>query len=149
MKHTLINLRPTAALSLPQKAGRYLLAAIMLIAGIGHESFARKEFQAQVPNWVPMDKDLVVVLSGFVEIGFASALAVMNKQRILVGLTLAMFFVLVFPGNIAQYLNHRDAFGLNTDLARGIRLLFQPVFVIWALWATGALTAISRSKENF
>jgi len=149
MKHTLINLRPTAALSLPQKAGRYLLAAVMLIAGIGHESFARKEFQAQVPNWLPMDKDLVVVLSGFVEIGFASALAVMNKQRILVGLTLAIFFVLVFPGNIAQYLNHRDAFGLNTDLARGIRLLFQPVLVIWALWATGALTAISRRKENF
>ena len=32
---------------------------------------------------------------------------------------------LVFPGNIVQYLNHAYSFGLDTDPARGIRLLSQ------------------------
>ena len=146
MKYAQLNFRTTTPLTLAQKTGLYLLAAALLFAGIGHESFARREFQAQVPNWVPMDKDLVVILSGIVEVGFGLALATLSKQRVLVGLTVALFFVLVFPGNIAQYLNHRDAFGLDTDLARGIRLLFQPVLVIWALWATGALT-ILRTKQ--
>lgn len=143
-KHSLMTLtaRP---LSLPQQAARYLLAAFLLIAGVGHESFARREFQAQVPDWVPMNKDLVVVLSGIVELGMAGALVVLNRQRVLVGITIAIFLVLVFPGNMAQYLHHRDAFGLNSDLARGIRLLFQPVLILWALWATGAVDALRKS----
>lgn len=134
-------------LSLPQQAGRYLLALLLTITGAGHESFARKAFQAQVPDWVPMNKGLVVVLSGIVEIALAGAIAGLNRQRVLVGITVGLFFVLVFPGNLAQYFNHRDAFGLDTDLARGIRLLFQPVLVAWALWATGALDAISNYRK--
>ncbi len=144
MINRITSLPATTSLTPYQQAGRYLLAFFMLIAGVGHESFARKAFQAQVPNWVPMDKDLVVVVSGVVEIALATALAGLNRQRVLVGITLAMFFVLVFPGNIAQYINHRDAFGLNSDLKRGIRLLFQPVLVVWALWSTGALGALRQ-----
>ena len=147
MNSNILALRPTAPLTTKQKIGRYLLAAFMLIAGIGHESFARKDFQAQVPNWVPLNKDLVVILSGIVEIGLAGAYAGFQKQRVVVGITLAIFFVLIFPGNIAQFLNHRSAFGLNTDLARGLRLLFQPVLIIWALWASGATDNLKKAKR--
>ena len=116
----------------------------MVLAGIAHLTFAQGEFQAQVPNWIPLGKDLVVILSGIVEIGFGLAMIFWKKERIKVGIALAVFYILIFPGNIAQYLNHTDAFGLDSDQARLIRLFFQPILILWALWSTGALRKILR-----
>jgi uncharacterized membrane protein len=121
-----------------QTIARWLLGFMLMTAGTGHLTFARKEFQAQVPNWVPLNKDFTVVLSGIVEILLGMSIAFWSKKRVFWGWVAAIFFVLVFPGNIAQLVNHRDAFGLNTDLARTIRLFFQPVLIGWALWSTGA-----------
>ena len=90
-----------------------------MLAGTSHLTWARTEFQAQVPHWVPLPIDLVVILSGIVEILLGLSLVLLARQRVLVGWVVATFFVLVFPGNIAQYLNHADGFGLDTDLARG------------------------------
>lgn len=117
-----------------------LLAAFLLLAGIAHLTFAREEFRAQVPPWFPADVDLVVLVSGVVEIGVGAALllAWRNPLRAAVGTGTAVLFVAVLPGNIAQLTEHRDAFGLTTDTARAVRLLFQPVLVVWALWCTGA-----------
>lgn len=120
---------------------RILLGVALLFAGISHLTFNRLEFLAQVPNWVPLSTDLVVVLSGIVEIVLGLSLIVLNKWKALVGWTTAIFFVLIFPGNISQYLNQIDAFGLDTDKARLIRLFFQPVLVLWAIWSTGAYKA--------
>jgi len=134
----------TAAETTAQKLSRLLLGLFMIVAGIGHLTFAREEFQAQVPPWVPVPVDLVVLASGAVEIAVGAAMIVIRKRRAVVGLLLAAFFVAVFPGNIAQWLHHRDAFGLNSDLARLVRLFFQPVLVAWALWSTGAWRALGR-----
>ncbi len=117
---------------------RLLLGAALTFAGIGHLTFARATFQAQVPSWLPLDPDLVVLASGVVEISLGLALTSLSKFQIQIGLVTALFFIAVFPGNISQYLTHTDAFGLNTDQARLIRLFFQPLLVIWTLWATGA-----------
>lgn len=127
---------------------RLLLGAALLIAGISHLTTARAEFQAQVPRWVPLDADLVVVLSGIVEIVLGAALIALGRFRHLVGWIVAAFFVAIFPGNIAQYLNRVDAFGLNTDQARFIRLFFQPLLVIWALWSTGAWQAWRKARRE-
>lgn len=124
-------------LSASQHAVRYLLGAFMLFAGIAHLTFAREEFQAQVPSWMPLDMDFVVVASGVVEVALGLALLFLGRWRIWVGLALAVFYVLIFPGNIAQYVEGRDGFGLDTDQARLIRLFFQPVLVLLALWAAG------------
>lgn len=129
-----------------QNISRFILGAFLLGAGISHLTLLRGEFQAQVPNWVPISKDLTVILSGIVEVILGLSLIFLKKQRIMVGYAVAIFFVLVFPGNIAQYINGIDAFGLNTDLARGLRLFFQPVLIFWALWSTGAWTHIRNSK---
>ncbi len=107
-------------------------------AGIGHLTFARKEFQAQVPKWLPINTDPVVVLSGIIEIVLGALLIFLVKQQVAVGWIVAIFFALVFPGNIAQLTEHRDAFGLNTELARWLRLPFQFVLIAAALWPTGA-----------
>lgn len=127
-----------------QKILRIILGLFMVIAGIGHLTLQRAEFQAQVPDWIPISKDLVVILSGLVEISLGLSMIFWKAQRAKVGIVLAIFFLLVFPGNIAQYIGHRDAFGLDTDRARLIRLFFQPVLIVWALWSTGAFAIIGR-----
>jgi uncharacterized membrane protein len=121
---------------------RILLGLFLVFAGTSHLTVARAEFLAQVPTWLPVNGDLVVVLSGIAEITLGLALIFLPRQRVLVGVATAAFFVLIFPGNISQYVNRIDAFGLNTDQARFIRLFFQPVLVLWALWATGAWRAL-------
>lgn len=128
---------------------RILLGAFLIFAGVNHLTVARVEFLAQVPPWVPLDGDLVVVLSGIAEIVLGLGLVFLARQRVLVGLATAAFFVLIFPGNVSQYVNRTDAFGLDTDQARFIRLFFQPLLVIWALWATGAWSALRAAKFNF
>lgn len=125
---------------------RILLGLSLLFAGIGHLTFARLEFVAQVPIWVPLPTDLVVVLSGIAEIGLGLALMTLPKWKVLAGWATAIFFVLIFPGNIAQYINGVDAFGLDSDQARLIRLFFQPVLIAWALWSTGAWKAFKNRK---
>ena len=127
-----------------QKLGRTVLGSFMIFAGIGHLTFARAEFQAQVPPWVPVPPDVTVLASGVAEVALGASMIVTTKRRALVGLLLAAFFVAVFPGNIAQWMHHRDAFGLNSDRARLIRLFFQPVLIGWALWSTGAWRVRTR-----
>lgn len=124
---------------------RIVLGAFMLLAGIGHLIYARETFQAQVPDWIPLSKDFVVLASGVVEILLGLAMIFLTKKKKAVGLILAVFFVLVFPGNIAQYIEHRDGFGLDTDSKRLIRLFFQPVLIFFTLYSTDGLKKFKRS----
>jgi uncharacterized membrane protein len=108
-----------------------------VVAGTGHLTVQRDEFQAQVPSWFPVDADAVVVVSGVVELLLGAALIVAGRRAAPVGVVVAGFFIVIFPGNIAQFVEGTDAFGLDTDGARFVRLFFQPVLVLWALWSTG------------
>lgn len=120
-----------------KNTARILLGANLILAGIGHMSFARKEFRAQVPDWVPLKKDDTVVYSGLAEIALGSALLLAPKKyEDAVGKVAAGFFTAVFPGNLAQYTHHRNAFGLNTDTKRLVRLAFQPLLILWAIKST-------------
>lgn len=113
------------------------LGGALIFAGVSHLTFARKEFQAQVPDWVPLEKDDTVVYSGIAEIALGSSLVLVDeKHEELIGQIVAAFFVAVFPGNVSQYVNRRSAFGLDTDAKRFARLFFQPVLVAWALKST-------------
>jgi uncharacterized membrane protein len=140
------NIQKTTTL---QNVFRLVLAAFMIYAGVSHLTFNRVDFQAQVPDFIPMSKDLVVILSGIVEMILGLGLAFWKSKRQKFGWALAIFFVLIFPGNIAQYMEGTDAFGvLDSDGARLRRLFFQPVLVAWALWASGAWKAWRTSKKN-
>lgn len=121
---------------------RIVLGSFMVLAGAGHLTFKRKEFQAQVPGWVPLSKDLVVILSGVVEIALGFAMMFAFPTNVIAGIALSTFYVLISPGNISQYVNHKNAFGLNSDRARLARLFFQPVLIFWALWSTGVLSLL-------
>ena len=127
---------------------RYLLGAALIYAGVGHFTFSRTEFQAQVPHWVPLDADFVVLASGAVEIALGLGLLFISRYRRQIGWLTAAFFLAIFPGNISQYLTQTDAFGLNTDEARLTRLFFQPLLMVWALWATSAWSKTKRTTKN-
>jgi len=127
---------------------RLLLGATLLFTGTSHLTWARVDFLAQVPRWLPMSGDLVVILSGIVELSLGGCLILLGRYRAMVGWVVAAFFVAIFPGNISQYVNRVSAFGLDTDQSRAIRLLFQPVLVIWALWSTGAWQAWRESRKT-
>ena len=130
-----------------KNATQLLLGAALAYAGIGHLTTNRLEFRAQVPTLLKDYADFVVIASGIVEIALGLSLALLWKYRTQVGWLTAAFFIAIFPGNISQYVNHIDAFGLDTDRARAIRLFFQPLLVIWALWSTGAWKSYRARKK--
>ena len=124
------------------------LGAFLTSAGISHLGSNRTEFLAQVPSWLPLNGDFVVVASGLVEIALGVSLIsttfIFTQYRKQVGIVVAIFFILIFPGNINQYVNKIDAFGLDSDQKRLIRLFFQPPLVIWALWSSGATSLVRQ-----
>jgi len=135
----LIVLKPIGIMEAEKikRIAKLLLAGGLIAAGTGHLTFARKEFQAQVPDWVPLKKDDTVVYSGLVEIALGSALLLAPKKyESLAGKIAAGLFIGVFPGNISQFTHKRSAFGLNSNSKRFLRLFFQPVLVYWALKST-------------
>lgn len=122
--------------SVARTIGRIFLGSSLVFAGVSHLTFARDEFQAQVPESLPLDPDVTVVASGAVEIALGSALLLARRRRRFTGVVAALFFLAVFPGNVAQWMHHRDGFGLDTDMKRFVRLFFQPVLIGLALWST-------------
>ena len=122
-----------------RKLFQVLLGLTLCYTGVLHLTSKRSEFQAQVPSWLPLNPDFVVIASGIVEIILGLALLTLWKSRKQVGIATAIFFILIFPGNVWQYIDGIDAFGLDTDTERGVRLLFQPVLVLWALWSTESI----------
>ena len=127
--------------------GQVILGIALTYAGSTHLTSSRQEFQAQVPTWLPLDADFVVIASGIVEIFLGLALLILWRYRSQVGLIVAIFFILIFPGNINQYVNGIDAFGLDTDQARLTRLFFQPLLVAWALWSTSSWQIIKNWRR--
>jgi len=125
-------------MNLIKRVPQMVLGFGLAYAGVGHLSTNRVEFRAQVPTLLKDYADLVVLASGFVEIILGLALIAAWRYRVQIGWAVGFFFTAIFWGNIAQYVNHVDAFGLNSDKARFIRLLFQPLLVVWALGSTGA-----------
>jgi uncharacterized membrane protein len=135
--------------ALIRKLLQVILGVTLIYTGTLHLTSQRLEFQAQVPPWLGLDPDFVVLASGYVEIALGIALITLWKFREEVGLATALFFILIFPGNIRQYVDRIDAFGLDTDRKRAIRLLFQPILVFWALWSTDALKKyILRARRD-
>ena len=130
-----------------RKLPQMVLGCALAYAGIGHLTTSRQEFQAQVPTVFADYADFVVLASGVVEIALGVGLIALWKYRVQIGWLVAAFFVAIFWGNISQYINDVDAFGLNSDSARLIRLFFQPLLVIWALGSTGAWSARKRFKR--
>ena len=128
-----------------QFAGRLALSAILIIAGVGHFRDTQ-EFTAQVPPWAPAP-EFIVYASGVVEIVLGLALIALPKYRVAVGWLTAGFFVVIFPGNISQFITQTDAFGLDSDTARFVRLLFQPLLVVLALWSSGAWSAFRNRRK--
>lgn len=139
--------RPGPRTSVPRTLARIGLGLALAGAGVSHLTVAREEFQAQVPSWFPVDEDVTVLASGVVEIVIGGSLVALSRWKVAVGLVAAAFFVVIFPGNVAQWLEGTDGFGLDTDAKRLARLPFQAVLVAAALWSTGAWSALRGARD--
>lgn len=113
---------------------RWVLAAGMAVAGVAH-LVSTDAFLGQTPDFLPFRREIVWA-SGLIEIAFAVALVLLPGRRRTVGRLLAAFYVAIFPGNVYQAVAGTSSFGLDTPAERWTRLLFQPVLVALALWAT-------------
>tara|TARA_B100000768_G_scaffold165789_1_gene168621 strand:- start:1268 stop:1687 length:420 start_codon:yes stop_codon:yes gene_type:complete len=136
--------------TITQNIFRILLGSIMLYIGIAHLSFRRIEFQAQVPTWLTTNEgmmDLVVLISGYIEIAFGILMILGGKLKVKTGITLGIFYILIFPGNINQYINEIDSLRLDSDNKRLIRLFFQPLLVLWAFWSSGAMKHLKNKSK--
>lgn len=136
--------------TITQNIFRILLGSIMLYIGIAHLSFRRIEFQAQVPTWLTTNEgmmDLVVLISGYIEIAFGILMILGGKLKVKTGLALGIFYILIFPGNINQYINEIDSLRLDSDNKRLIRLFFQPLLVLWAFWSSGAMKHLKNKSK--
>ena len=131
-----------------QNIFRIILGLLLLFTGTGHLTFVRHDFAAQVPSWVPLEADLVVVISGVAEIILGLSLLALCNYKVVVGWVVALFFVAIFPGNYAQYANHVDAFGLDNDGIRLTRLFLHPLLIIWPLWSCGSWKAAFGKKGD-
>lgn len=134
--------------SISQNILRVTLGLIMIYIGIAHLSFRRIEFQAQVPRWLTSDEsfvDMIVLISGYIEIIFGVLMVWGGKFKLKTGLVLGVFYVLVFPGNINQYIHEIDGLRMYSNNERFLRLLFQPVLIFWALWSTNALKFFKKN----
>ena len=129
---------------------RWALAALLVVAGASHLTWGRRGYRIVVPDWATRllrtDKDTIVVASGVVELMLGGALVALPAERRRVGWVVAAFFVAVFPGNVHQWRTGRSAPMLRTDRARFVRLLLQPLLVVWALWSADGLTAVRRTR---
>jgi uncharacterized membrane protein len=134
--------------STTQDAARIALGLMLVTAGTSHLTFAREPFKAQVPPWLPLDPDTVVLQSGIVEISLGAALVCLPQHKSVIGSIAGAFFTAIFPGNIAQYQHRRNAFGLDTGKKRFARLFFQPLLIAWALWSTGAIRRMQEKRQQ-
>jgi len=137
----------TSSMQILRRLPQVILGFALAYAGMGHLTTSRQEFQAQVPTIFKDYADFVVLASGVVEILLGVGLIALWKYRVQIGWAVAFFFIAIFWGNISQYINGVDAFGLDSDRARLIRLFFQPLLVIWALWSTDAWSTYRARKK--
>ncbi len=113
-----------------KKALRYLLAVIMVTAGILHLMRPEKFVQI-VPNYLPAPRALVFI-SGCCEI-FGGAGLLIPRVRKPAAWGLVALFIAVFPANVNMAVNK---ILLDSPLILWGRLPFQAVLIAWAWWYT-------------
>lgn len=128
--------------SILRRGFRLLLAIFYLLAGIAHIR-SPGGFLAITPIWVPFP-ELVVFLTGIAEIAGAIGLLIPPRLiphvRYAAGIGLALYALCVFPANINHAINNIAVGGETASWAyHGPRLLFQPVFIWWALIVGGVI----------
>ena len=124
-----------AGLSRTRAVLRYALVGVYAPFGVLHMR-APAAFLPIMPAMVPFPLT-VVVLTGVCELAGAAGLLI-PRTRKAAGVALALYAACVYPANIYHALAHRHAPPLpDSWWYHGPRLLFQPVFVWWALFAGG------------
>ncbi len=112
-----------------RRAGRGLLAAFFVSAGVNHFVNPRS-YEAIVPPSLQEHKQRVVALSGIAEILGGLAVLVPSTRR-LAGAYLIALLAAVFPANLYMA-REPERFGKVPRWALYVRLPLQPLMMLWA-----------------
>ena len=116
---------------------RFLLALIYAPFGVLHLTITERMLPIMPPG-IPYPR-AVIIVTGLWEIVFGLALLAPSTRR-LAGIMLAFYAIAVYPANLHHAFNNVDVPGLPSSWwYHTPRLLFQPVFVWWALFAGGVV----------
>ena len=127
--------------------GRWSLAGVMGAAGVVHLTSA-DSFLPMLPPQLPA-RVPIVWATGAVELALAAGLvAAPARHRQRAGRALAIYLVAIFPANIYQAVAGTDAFGMTSSTARWLRLLFQPLLIVWALRSTKGGSHVVRRGHH-
>lgn len=117
----------------PIFSGRLALAVMLIFASIGHFKY-KKTMAMMLPHFVPK-RQLIILLTGLIEIAAAVGIFIPQIQRI-TGILLILFFILILPANIYASLHNINFETGNRD-GKGMsylyffRIPFQILLVIW------------------
>ncbi|WP_280771808.1 DoxX family protein [Salipaludibacillus daqingensis] len=112
----------------------YAMAVFLVFFGTSH-FFLQEELVAMVPDFLPYPV-FIVYLTGIIEIVLAAGLIIPGTRR-WSGILLAIYFVAVFPANVIKAMSDIEIGGtFNSPAMSWVRLLFQPIFIVWALYCS-------------
>ncbi|MEK6278331.1 MAG: DoxX family protein [Actinomycetota bacterium] len=119
------------------RTSQKLLAAFFVFAGAMH-FLRRSDYEAIVPPYVPRHREAVTV-SGVAEIAGGLAVIAPSTRRF-AGPWLVALLAAVFPANLQMAVNPKQVKGLELGRiprwALWVRLLLQPLMMLWAWRAT-------------
>ena len=108
---------------------RYLLIAFYLVMGAMH-FVAPAQYLGMMPSWLPAHQ-LLIALSGIVEIALAILLIPMKTRPIAAKLIIAMLVVFFFAIHIPESIRYYQT-GDEKFIASILRLPVQFLFIAWA-----------------
>ena len=114
---------------------RYLLAVFFVLAGANH--FWNPSFYLQImPPYLPWHGELVFI-SGICEILGGIGVLFPQPLRRIAGWGLVALLIAIFPANLHMAMNDVPMPGRPPNpTLNWLRLPFQLVFILWALWCT-------------
>ncbi len=100
-----------------------------------------------IPKFLPYP-GFIVYFTGIIEVILAIGL-ISHRSRRLSGILIALFFIAVFPANVVKMMGDIEIQGtFNSPVMSWIRLLFQPIFIVWALYSSQWIK-IKHDIKNF
>jgi uncharacterized membrane protein len=116
------------------KAGKLAMSVMLVFTALGHFMYP-KGMAMMIPDFIPY-KNIVVLITGFIEIAAAIGLLIPSIQE-LTSILLIIFFVLILPANINAAMKNIDYENASKDGPGILYLWFRipmQLFLIGWVW---------------
>lgn len=117
-----------------RELGSYSMVIFLVFFGLSH-FYKQDELILMLPDFIPFP-EFIIFITGIIEITLAVGLLFPTTRR-LSGILIAVYFIAVLPANIYKAVNTVEISGtLSNDTVAWLRIFFQPIFIVWALYCS-------------